>query len=187
MKTLFTGLVLLIGLNVTAQSYQLNADESSVEWTGEKIVGNAHMGSINFSEGSLEIEDGKLVGGSFVIDMTTIKESNDTKKLEGHLMSKDFFGVEDYPTAMLTIKSSKKGANGELTVVADLTIKEATEEVTFMTKLNEGGSTITAAAELSFDRSKFDVRYGSNSFFDNLADKAISDFIKLSINITASK
>lgn len=187
MKTLFTGLVLLIGLNATAQSYQLITDESTVEWTGEKIVGNSHLGSIDFSEGTLEVQEGKIVGGIFVIDMTTIEESNDTKKLEGHLKSKDFFGVEDYPTATLSIKSSKKGGNGELIVVADLTIKETTEEITFNTKLNENGGTITASTQLSFDRSKFDIRYGSNSFFDNLADKAISDFIKLNINIKASK
>ena len=39
--------------------------------------------------------------------------------------------------------------------------------------------------QLKVDRSKFDVRYGSNSFFDNLGDKAIDNIFILDIQLTA--
>ena len=36
---------------------------------------------------------------------------------------------------------------------------------------------------LDVDRSEFNVRYGSNSFFDNLGDAAIYDIFKLKIKL----
>jgi len=187
MKLSVIVLALLISAGAYAQTYQVSADESVLEWKGEKIVGNSHKGTLQFSEGTFKVKKGVLVSGDFVIDMTTITESNGVTKLEGHLKSDDFFGVEKYPTAKLKIKSSKKGDNGSLEVTADLTIKETTNEVTFAALMQERGDGIMATAELIFDRSKFDVRYGSNSFFDNLADKAISDDIKLNVKLKASK
>ena len=133
------------------------------------------------------MKKGKLVGGSLVVDMTTITESKGSTKLEGHLKSDDFFSVEKFPTATIKIKGSSEGENGDLEVTADLTIKGTTQEITFMAMVEESGDGINGSADLVFDRSKFDVRYGSNSFFDDLADKAISDNITLTISVMASK
>ena len=129
------------------------------------------------------MEGDQLVGGEFVVDMTSISNedlSGDNRaKLEGHLKSDDFFGVENYPTAKLVITNVVKNEN-TYKVTGDLTIKETTEPITF--DLEEAGDNFTTT--LTIDRSKYNVRYGSGSFFDNLGDKTIYDDFTLDINLS---
>ncbi len=186
-KLSLVALAVLLSVSAISQNYTIDADASVVEWKGGKIVGNSHNGTLDFSEGSFTVKGDKITSGKFVVDMTTIVDADGTKKLEGHLKSDDFFSVEKYPTAELVVKSSKKGKAGEIQVTADLTIKGTTEEVTFGALLKEDGNGVMATAQLTFDRSKFDVRYGSGSFFDNLGDKAIKDDIELNVKLKASK
>lgn len=188
-------ILLAIGLTVnpveTNATYQAKVDESSVAWTATKVVSGGHSGTVKISEGSLDINGNKLKGGSFTIDMTTIENtdlSGEWKaKLEGHLKSDDFFAVETYQTATLKITSASSKGAGKFDVTADITIKGKTESITFPATVSVDGDQVTATAKLTIDRTKFDVRYGSNSFFDNLGDKAISDEFTLDVNLVASK
>ena len=156
------------------ESKQIDTEKSKVTWKGYKVTGS-HEGTVDIKEGNLTFKDGKLTGGSFVMDMASIVSTDLTGeykgKLEGHLKSDDFFGVEKYPTATLVFTSVKSTGKNSYQVKGDLTIKGKTEKVTF--DLSVYGS--KATANLKIDRSKFDVRYGSPSFFDDLKDKAIYD------------
>ena len=153
---------------------EVKVETSSVTWKGYKVTGS-HMGSIALKEGSLEFKDDKLVGGEFIIDMTSVEntdmEGEYKAKLEGHLKSDDFFGVENYPTAKLVFNKVKSTGKNSYEVTGDLTIKGKTNPVTFDISIYGNKAT----ANLKIDRTKFDVRYGSTSFFDNLQDKAIYD------------
>lgn len=188
-------ILLAIGLTVnpveTNATYQANVDESSVAWTATKVVSGGHNGTVKLANGSLEINGGQLKGGSFTIDMKTIVNtdlSGEWKaKLEGHLKSDDFFAVETFQTAALKITSVTSKGNGKYDVTADITIKGKTESISFPATVTVDGDQVTASAKLTVDRTKFDVRYGSNSFFDNLGDKAISDEFTLDVNLVASK
>lgn len=161
---------------------RIDVKESEVVWTGEKVTGT-HTGTINLEDGHFITEDGKLKGGEFAIDMNTITVTDlsgeNKDKLEGHLKSDDFFGVETYPTSKLVIKSIAEKGNGTYGVVADLTIKDETHPVTFDLDWNEN----SASTEFSIDRSKYNVRYGSGSFFDNLGDNTIYDEFELQVNL----
>ena len=153
---------------------EVKVETSSVTWKGYKVTGS-HIGNIDLKQGALEFKDGNLVGGEFIIDMSTI-ESTDLEgdykaKLEGHLKSDDFFGVESYPTAKLVFNKVKSTGKNSYEVTADLTIKEKTNPVTFDISIYGNKAT----ANIKIDRTKFDVRYGSTSFFDDLQDKAIYD------------
>ncbi len=153
---------------------EVKVGTSSVTWKGYKVTGS-HIGNIELKQGALEFKDGNLVGGEFIIDMSTI-ESTDLEgdykaKLEGHLKSDDFFGVESYPTAKLVFNKVKSTGKNSYEVTADLTIKEKTNPVTFDISIYGNKAT----ANIKIDRTKFDVRYGSTSFFDDLQDKAIYD------------
>jgi polyisoprenoid-binding protein YceI len=126
------------------------------------------------------------------MDMTSIKvtdlEGEWAGKLEGHLKSPDFFGVEKHPTATLVItKVVPKGTPGDYKVSGNLTIKEKTKEVRFYAHVDSEGGKMNATADLKIDRTDFDVRYGSGSFFDGLGDKTIYDEFDLTVNIVASK
>ena len=98
--------------------------ESTINWVGKKVTGK-HMGTIDLKEGYLEMEGDNIVGGTFVIDMTSIAVTDLSgeykEKLEGHLNSDDFFGVNNYPTASLVVNSAEK--NGDTyTIDGNITI-----------------------------------------------------------------
>lgn len=174
----------------TKETYKVNGSESSVSWLGEKVTGK-HNGSVVLKDGSFTFEDGKLTGGTFTVDMTSITDedlSGEYKtKLEKHLKSDDFFGVEKYPTSTFLITSAVPQGPGKYKIIGDITIKGKTEEIRFPANLEEKDGKVTGTANITIDRSKFDVRYGSGSFFDNLGDKTIYDNFELTVNIVAAK
>ena len=170
----------------------VNVEESNIIWNGYKVTGS-HTGTIKLESGALEFEDDRLVGGEFAIDMTSIAvtdlSGNSKKKLEGHLKSKDFFGVEKHPTATFVITQVvSRGTPGDYKIVGDLTIKESTNEIKFLTTLEEEkGNKTKATAKVKVDRSEYNVRYGSGSFFDNLGDKTIYDEFDLEIMLVVNQ
>ena len=160
----------------------IDITESSITWKGKKILGS-HTGTISLKEGHLEMEGDLLVGGMFVVDMTSINVTDleagkGKEKLEGHLKSADFFGIEKYPTATLFINKATKDGN-TYNVNANITIKGKTESINF--ELEMGKSAATTSFKI--DRTKFGIRYGSGSFGDDLGDKAISDKFLLDVNL----
>ena len=173
-------------------SHKVDTDKSTIAWYGEKITGDSHDGHIKLKSGTLLLEEGLLKGGSFIVDMTTITNddvTNETyrKKLEDHLMNEDFFDAKKFPEAKFKITSFTPKSENNYDLKGDLTIKGKTKEVSFPAIVTEKDGTITASAKFTFDRSLFDVRYGSDSFFDNLGNKAISNDITLTINLVATK
>ena len=182
--------LLLSSAEGTDATYSIDTKESNVAWVGKKVTGQ-HNGVVNLKEGVFNVEGGKLTGGSFVIDMTSLValdlEGEYKGKLEGHLKSDDFFGVEKYPTATFTItKAVPQGANN-YKVVGNITIKGTTEEIQFPAELKELDGKLVGTANLTIDRTKFNVKYGSGSFFDNLGDKTIYDNFELTVNVVAKK
>lgn len=182
LKSIALALVALITFSTTAQTKKINTSKSSIEWVGKKVTGQ-HNGTINFQSGSLVFKKGLLKGGSFVVDMTTINTTDLTgewkQKLDGHLKADDFFGVEKFKTATLVFKNIKTNSKNNYTVTADLTIKGITHPVTF--DLIVTGNTATTT--LKVDRTKYDIKYGSGSFFTNLGDKTINDEFELKVNL----
>ncbi|MCF8465360.1 MAG: YceI family protein [Flavobacteriales bacterium] len=167
--------------------YRIDSKTSSVEWVATKITGKTHTGTVSLSEGGLQIEANKVSGGKFTIDMTTINvtdlEGGMKTKLEGHLKNDDFFSVDKFKSANLTIVS----VDGDK-IKANLTIKGITNEVVFPAKIVfAADGTVTASADINVDRSKYDVRYGSDSFFDNLGDKAIDNNIIFKVVLMGKK
>jgi polyisoprenoid-binding protein YceI len=187
MKTInfvIASMILLSGNVLFAQKLEVNTKASSVEWMGKKI-GSQHVGNILLKSGYFELQDDKIVAGNFVVDMTTITNTdleNDSynQKLVGHLKSDDFFGVEKYPTAHFEVTQSSEFNTGIATISGDITIKGKTESISF--EVTRAEKEFSATVEI--DRAKFDVRYDSNSFFDNLGDKAIDDIFTLNIKLT---
>lgn len=179
------------------ETYTVVAEESDVTWHGKKVVTGEHKGTIGLQDGELTVAGDQLTGGTLVIDMNTLAntdltDAEDNGKLVGHLKSDDFFGVETYPTATFEITNVSpiaEAAAGQpnYNVEGNLTIKDKTNPVTFPATINVAGDAVTAQADVVVDRAKYDVRYGSNSFFDNLGDKAIADEFTVSFDLTAQK
>jgi polyisoprenoid-binding protein YceI len=160
----------------------VDTESSKITWKAYKVTGS-HEGTINLASGNLDFNGSTLTGGAFVVDMTTINttdlEGEYKQKLDGHLHSDDFFGTATHKTASLEITSVKASGKNAYDATANLTIKNITKEVNFT--ISVYGSKATAS--LKVDRSEFDVRYGSGSFFDNLGDKTIYDEFDLVVDL----
>jgi polyisoprenoid-binding protein YceI len=165
---------------------KLNTINSKVEWLGKKVTGE-HSGTIKVNTGSLVLSDGEIVEGSFVVDMTSIVNTDlkgDSKnKLEKHLKSDDFFGAEKFPESKFEITNATKMDDGNYKVKGNITIKGITEQVEFMVNLHKHDATVHVSGKMTIDRTKFNVRYGSGSFFDNLGDKTIYDDFELNLDL----
>lgn len=176
---------------VEVTTYDLNLEKSAIVWKARKVTG-AHEGTVKLQSGGLEYTDGVLTGGTFTVDMTTIDctdlEGEWKDKLVNHLKSADFFGVETYPTATFVITDVvSRGKPGEYKIVGDMKIKNKTNEVKFNAVIDDSGEGRTGTANITIDRSEYDVRYGSGSFFDNLGDKTIYDDFDLEISLVLDK
>jgi len=194
---LMAGLSLLIfGAFVAApekgnKSVKVNPGDSEIVWTGAKITGSSHTGTIAIKDSELKFEDGALSGGYFIADMTSISnkdlDGGSKEKLEGHLKSDDFFGVATYPTAKFQITKVKAGAEkGTYEVHGKMTIKETTKDISFPAHVKWDGDKAIAEATVSVDRADFDVRFGSDRFFDNLGNNAIKDEFTLEVKIVSA-
>jgi polyisoprenoid-binding protein YceI len=113
------------------------------------------------------------------ITVTDLEAGSGKEKLEGHLKSDDFFGVANHKKAMFTI-NKVDGSKGTYRVYGYLTIKGITNPATFQMEIKGN----TAMASFKVNRTKFDIKYGSSSFFDDLKDKAIYDDFDLNVNLT---
>lgn len=169
-------------------TYSVDTESSEVKWKGKKVTGE-HEGGIKIDNGTLEVSNGALTGGSFEIDMASISnddlEGEYRDKLVNHLKSEDFFGVEKHPKAKFVITDVVSKGSDKYQVKGDLTIKETTKAIEFPATLKADGDAITALAQITIDRSEYDVRYGSTSFFDNLGDKVIYDDFYLDVTLVA--
>ncbi|SDL62255.1 Polyisoprenoid-binding protein YceI [Catalinimonas alkaloidigena] len=173
-----------------ATTQTVDTDKSSLEWVGKKVTGQ-HNGTIDLKSGSLQVNGNKVTGGSFVIDMSSIvvKDIQDAEmngKLTGHLNSEDFFSVEKHPTATFVITNVKALKGNQAEITGDLTIKGITHAVTFPATVSVSKQGTKATAEFDIDRTKWDIRYGSGSFFEGLGDKVIYDDFTIRLNLVTN-
>ena len=194
MKTLKSLAIFLLAISLTtsvfADAQKVEASKSSVKWLAKKVTGQ-HSGTIGIKEGNLVVQKGGITGGKIVIDMNSIINTDLTDatynaKLIGHLKSDDFFGVATFPTSEFVItKVENKGTSHIFS--GNLTIKGITNPASFTaTSIKDGKNTVFTGT-MTVDRSKFNIRYGSKSFFDDLGDKAIYDEFTLDFNLVVTE
>lgn len=197
MKTNFWGVALIGLITLSAytfrdENYTVNTKLSILEWTGKKLTGE-HSGTIQLSDGTMEVKKGEIKSGTFVIDMSTIQDkdlSGEWKaKMEGHLKSPDFFDVEKFPKATFVI-TSVTPVNGSAAgfthhVNGNLTMKGITNPISFDATIRSNNNTLACLGTAVIDRSKFNVQYGSKTFFNDIGDKIVYDEFTLKFNVVA--
>ena len=182
---------------IAGTTYKVDPAKSNVVWDGKKVTG-AHNGTIKLANGAIQVDKNKVTGGTIEMDMNSIvdldiKDQEYNQKLIGHLKSDDFFSVEKHPRAtfkitnVTPIKGAKAG-EPNYNVGGNLTIKGITNPITFPAQITMNGNIVAAKSEaVTLDRTKWDIRYGSKSFFANIGDKAIMDDFTVQFNVVASK
>lgn len=176
----------------SGEKYQLKTEQSAIAWEGHKFFGGNHTGSIALQSGELAISEGKIVGGSFIIDMNSIVvtdlQGETAVKLADHLKNEDFFDAGNFPTATFVLKKVEYANPTKAAVLGELTIRGTKQEVAFVADIQAEDDTIHATAkDVRVDRTIHGSKYGSIRFFDNLGRKIVNDVFTITVNITASK
>jgi protocatechuate 3,4-dioxygenase beta subunit len=161
---------------------KLNSQKSVVKWYGSKFAGlGKHEGIVKIKSGGFQVSDNQLVGGEFVIDMTTISVTDipesdpiPRKKLREHLMNQDFFWVEKYPTAHFKIQSVAKQANNFHLIKGIMTIRGVSKTIEFHTQFkNLSSQYLKGHAKLSFNRQDFGIAFRGSKLTNDLVDDTI--------------
>ena len=171
----------------TGDTLMLDTQASSLGWWASKVTG-AHSGSVAIAGGYTVIQNGKLTGGEVVVQMNTltnedIESAEWNAKLVNHLKNADFFNVEQFPTAVLTLTQVTPIEPGQYQATGDLTIKGITHSVTFPLTVEQQSGIWHGTGETTLDRTLWDIRYHSGKFFQDLGDKVIYDDFKLNFNL----
>ena len=179
-------------LALISGTYIIESDSSSVLWECRWLGGSKHDGDLKLEKGSVTIKDGNDINGQFVVDMNTIdcfdiKNIGTKNKLIGHLKSDAFFDVENQPKASLEIHSSENIGDNNFLFNGDFTIKGITNPIQMKGLVQDIDSGYNADIKLVFDRSKYNIRHRSASFFNDLGDRIISDEVFLKVNIIVTK
>jgi polyisoprenoid-binding protein YceI len=179
------------GKNAADKTLKVDPKASTINWGAKKVTGT-HAGTVPLESGTLVVDNDKLKGGSFVADIkslvvTDVTDKDMNGKLTNHLKSDDFFSVEKHPQAKLVISSvTPKGGNA-YEVTGKLTIKGITQDVKFPATVTSDAKKVTANAKVAIDRTKYDIKFRSTNFFENLGDKAIDNDFTLDVNLVANK
>jgi hypothetical protein len=166
------------------EKFEIVGTQSNIDWVGRKVTG-AHNGTIAIKKGELILNDGKLTGGKIIVDTTSVEILDITDpatnaQFAGHLASDDFFSSEKYPEAVLEIASvSGNRVNGVLT------IKGITHPVGFDVVVKTNNDLLTATGKLVIDRTRYEMKFRSGNFFQNLGDTLIYDHFELDVTVTA--
>lgn len=166
------------------QKFIIVPTESNIDWVGKKVTG-AHNGTIAIKEGEIILKAGEISAGSFIVDATSIKilditDPDTNAQFLGHLISDDFFSTEQFPNAKLVI-STVTGNH----IDAELTIKGITHQIDFEVETNLTADTFRASGKVIIDRTKYDMKFRSGNFFQNLGDTLIYNDFELNVSITA--
>jgi polyisoprenoid-binding protein YceI len=191
-----TSLSILLFLFATAMvsdskvnTYKISSDNSAIEWVGKKLTGQ-HSGTIAIKSGELQMKGKEISGGSFVMDMASIKVTDiaetdpQNKKLLVHLENPDFFDVAKYPEAKLVILSVVKKSDKFFTVTGNLIIKDKTNPIVFESTISgQTKNTVITRANLKIDRTKYGIVYKSST----LGEAMINDVFDLNIKLVGIK
>ena len=163
---------------ILSTSVLADLKSSEVIWTGSKVVGGSHYGALPIKSANIKANEGNIQSANIVFDLKKIdvtELSGEWKnKFLSHIKSGDFFEVDKYPEAKLLLTEVKNNLGK-----GQLTIKDKTHPIEI--KFNKKGKLYSGTVE--FDRTKYNIVYGSKNFFKNLGDKAISNNVKVDFKL----
>ena len=141
-----------VTLNVT--------EKSRIDWIGSK-PGDFHTGSFSLKSGQVQVDNGKLTGGSFVIDLANLKVTDGAgDRLAGHLKGADFFDVAKFAEATYTISSVNYSNDTNCEINGTLSLKGASFPVKFNANIRSASEKgFFGQAYFSVDRTALGIMY----------------------------
>lgn len=166
-------------------SYTVDTERSTIDWTAKK-VGGGHTGTVKITSGTLVHNGKSLTKGTFLINMSSI--TSDNARVTTHLKSDDFFSAEKNPNSKFEITKVTPAGKDRVNISGNLTIKGISQPITFPATVKNQKNVIVAVANgVRVDRTKYDIKFRSKTFFLEIGDKAIDDEFELNINLVAKR
>jgi polyisoprenoid-binding protein YceI len=168
-----------VDCDTTAHALAADLDRSSIRWKGTKFWGlGSHEGTVRLRSGEVCVRDGRIVGATFVADMSTIEVADipaddpvPRRRLRDHLLSEDFFHVAAYPEARLVLTAVEPEQRSLHRVRGLLTIRGQTEMIRFYARVwTVSHDQVNAEARFAVDRHRFGVSYQGSTIEDDLVD-----------------
>lgn len=170
-------------------TYEVDTSSSKIRWTGSKLIGD-HYGTLQLQNGSFTLEGNKLLRGNFTIDMRSLEnqdlEGERREKLETWLRSEEMFYVERYPTVSFKIAAARYlSEQQQYEVKGQLTIKGISHDIVFPAIIEKSGSNLRVQAEITFDRTRWNLNYGSGGLVAGVGNFAIDDEVEVAVDLIA--
>lgn len=143
--------------------YKIDPDHTRVDFVIDHFVISEIEGRFNNVKGNFILAK-KFTLSSVEAEIAVASIDTNAPKRDEHLRSKDFFDATTYPT--MTLKGKHfTGKPGSFTLVADLTIKDVTKEVTFKGKYTgsvkdpQGNERVALNMSSKINRKDFHINY----------------------------
>lgn len=167
------------------QQYVIEKNHTSVMWIADHFGYSKVSGKFTDIDGTILFDEKNPESSKVDVTINTKEIATGLPKFEKHLKSKDFFDVDNFPTAKFVSKKIVKKSKDKADIYGDLTLLGVTKEVILDAKFNKSAPnpmsqkpTIGFSARTSIKRSDFNMKY---------ALPAISDNIDLVIEVEANQ
>lgn len=181
--------------------YKLDVAKSEINWTGFQ-PGNSLGGRVFFTSGTIEENDGEIIGGNLLVDMRSIEATSDKldeanrQKLAAHLKAADFFDADIYPHTKFSISEVKELDEEEADgcrldgllepthmVTGLLEVKGVNLNVSFPARIILANNSLAAEAKARLDRTQFNMEFMLDKSF---GDKKILPDFEVTARIVAT-
>ena len=183
-------ILLIISIIIPSIEFNIIENKSTIRWKGSKSTGSYHDGNILIENGIINVDKNTILNGEIIIDMNSItcsdiEDENSNRYLVEHLKNEDFFSVSQFPLASLKIINVKQEENNDYLITADLTIKDQTHPIDFIANIKINKDAAVAIGKIDIDRSKYNIKYKSKTWYPDLGDRFINDIFELYFNLVA--
>ncbi len=179
--------------------YTVNSS-SVVEWKAFHALRTVpRYGIVPVKSGTVTLTNDQLTAGKFVLDISNLKldiasvgnDEKDHADLSGHLKSKDFFNIEEFPIAsfeITQINTTKTGEKYSHQLSGNLSIKDITKNITFLVNMMLDTDQVSIISEtFTIDRTIFNLTYNVEGAEGVVKDYAVSKDIDFTIKLSATK
>jgi polyisoprenoid-binding protein YceI len=172
------------------------SEDSYLDWRASHLGGiSPRFGKVYVKDAEVLVNNGELTNAKVNIDMASLTVDNfeegseDIEKLKGHLLSEDFFKVENYPTSTFELTKIEPATGDYNSVLTgNLTILDTNKSITFKANVNVSDDKVTVDSEdFSIDRTEWNLTYNVEGTEGVPADYIISNDVGFTINLTVTK
>jgi polyisoprenoid-binding protein YceI len=175
---------------MTKTKWALDTAHSSVDFSVRHMMIANVKGSFHNFSATVEADPTDLTTANIEFTIETSSVDTRNKDRDGHLVSADFFDVENFPTMTFRATNIEKTDEGEYNVTGDFTLHGVTKQETFVVTYEGQGKDpwgnvkVGFSAEGSLNRSEYGLVW--NAALET-GGVLVGDKVKINLQLQASQ